>query len=180
MSFAFVSLITSNEYLPGALCLSKSLKSAYPLVILAVPEKLSTFTVNALYEAYDSVIFVPEIKSNQLKELDLLGRRDLVSTLTKIHCFNPQILKYDRICFLDADVLVLESIDGIFTNLNDPDVMMAAAPDVGWPDCFNSGVFVTRPSAELYLGLLDLNRLVGSFDGNVLHALRIQGEIKVC
>lgn len=165
MSFAFVSLITSDEYLPGAICLSKSLKSKYPLIILAVPEKLSTVTVNALYEAYDSVIFVPEIKSNQFPELDLLGRRDLNSTLTKIHCFNSQIIKYDRICFLDADILVLEDIDRIFEYLDDPEVMFAAAPDVGWPDCFNSGVFVTRPRPSLFLGLLDMKKRVGSFDG---------------
>ena len=165
MSFAFVSLITSDEYLPGAICLSKSLKSIYPLIILAVPEKLSTSTVNALYESFDSVIFVSEIKSNQFKELDLLGRRDLNSTLTKIHCFNPQIIKYDCICYLDADVLVLENIDKIFDYLKDPQVMFAAAPDVGWPDCFNSGVFVTRPSVSLFLGLVDLNKKVGSFDG---------------
>ena len=26
----------------------------------------------------------------------------------------------------------------------------SAAPDAGWPDCFNSGVFVFKPSIETY------------------------------
>jgi len=39
--------------------------------------------------------------------------------------------------FLDADTLVLDNVDELFER---PE--LAAAPDVGWPDCFNSGVFV--------------------------------------
>lgn len=27
---------------------------------------------------------------------------------------------------------------------------LSAAPDVGWPDCFNSGVFVFRPNLETF------------------------------
>ena len=26
----------------------------------------------------------------------------------------------------------------------------SAAPDAGWPDCFNSGVFVFKPSEDTY------------------------------
>ena len=45
---------------------------------------------------------------------------------------------------------------------------LSAAPDVGWPDCFNSGVFVFAPSAATYQALLDFAATVGSFDG-VMH-----------
>lgn len=41
----------------------------------------------------------------------------------------------------------------------------SAAPDVGWPDCFNSGVFVYRPSIETYSKLVDFAVQKGSFDG---------------
>lgn len=27
---------------------------------------------------------------------------------------------------------------------------LSAAPDVGWPDCFNSGVFVFRPNLDTF------------------------------
>jgi len=42
---------------------------------------------------------------------------------------------------------------------------LSAAPDVGWPDCFNSGVFVFRPSDDTYASLLQFAVTTGSFDG---------------
>ena len=42
---------------------------------------------------------------------------------------------------------------------------LSAAPDPGWPDCFNSGVFVFRPSMETYGKLLQYCTEHGSFDG---------------
>ena len=42
---------------------------------------------------------------------------------------------------------------------------LSAAPDVGWPDCFNSGVFVFRPSNDTYSSLLQFALTTGSFDG---------------
>lgn len=41
----------------------------------------------------------------------------------------------------------------------------SAAPDSGWPDCFNSGVFVFRPSLTTYNLLLQFAAEHGSFDG---------------
>lgn len=42
---------------------------------------------------------------------------------------------------------------------------LSAAPDVGWPDCFNSGVFVFTPSAETFSRLIAFAQERGSFDG---------------
>lgn len=41
----------------------------------------------------------------------------------------------------------------------------SAAPDVSWPDCFNSGVFVFRPSEQTFQDLLQFTIEQGSFDG---------------
>ncbi|KAJ3061485.1 Glycogenin-2, partial [Rhizoclosmatium hyalinum] len=63
---------------------------------------------------------------------------ELDITYTKLHVFNPHILpSYDKICFLDADTLVLKNVDHLFGVLDRVD--FAASPDVGWPDIFNSG-----------------------------------------
>ena len=40
-----------------------------------------------------------------------------------------------------------------------------AAPDAGWPDMFNSGLFVYKPSLETFRALVNLADDVGSFDG---------------
>ena len=45
---------------------------------------------------------------------------------------------------------------------------LSAAPDVGWPDCFNSGVFVFTPSQDTFRALLQLASETGSFDGKLL------------
>lgn len=55
---------------------------------------------------------------------------------------------------------VLENIDDLFDREE-----LSAAPDAGWPDCFNSGVFVFRPSLETYRDLVQFALSHGSFDG---------------
>ena len=65
--------------------------------------------------------------------------------------------------FLDADTLPLRNVDELFEREG-----FAAAPDAGWPDCFNSGVFVTEPSEFTFAELLDLASSQGSFDGILL------------
>lgn len=55
---------------------------------------------------------------------------------------------------------VLANIDDLFEREE-----LSAAPDPGWPDCFNSGVFVYQPSVETYNQLLRLASEQGSFDG---------------
>ena len=55
---------------------------------------------------------------------------------------------------------MIENIDDLFDREE-----FSAAPDAGWPDCFNSGVFVFRPSHETYRSLLHFAVTHGSFDG---------------
>lgn len=62
--------------------------------------------------------------------------------------------------FLDADTLVLRNADELFTR---PD--FSAASDIGWPDSFNSGVFVYVPNNETYRQLVDFAVTHGSYDG---------------
>lgn len=55
---------------------------------------------------------------------------------------------------------VLTNIDELFGREE-----LSAAPDAGWPDMFNSGVFVYKPSRETYMALIKLAEDEGSFDG---------------
>ena len=54
----------------------------------------------------------------------------------------------------------------------------SAAPDVGWPDCFNSGVFVFKPSEDTYNSLLQCAVTQGSFDGRCYVMLTIYSKGK--
>ncbi|KAG0318308.1 hypothetical protein BGZ99_005753 [Dissophora globulifera] len=169
---AFITLLTNNNYASGALVLAHSLRACHTSKTLAV---LVTATVSRsirdrLAQVYDAVIEIGEIDSRSTKNLALLGRPELGVTLTKIHVFNQT--QYSKVVFLDADTLVLRNIDELFDfaangSLDDPDrnTRFAAAPDAGWPDCFNSGVFVCRPKYEDYVGLIEMAGQHGTFDG---------------
>lgn len=90
----------------------------------------------------------------------LLDRPELYTTLTKLHVFD---LDVDEVVYLDADTLVVANVDKLFDYVNN--AVFAAAPDIGWPDCFNSGVFVARPSPQLFEGLVTFAKANTSFDG---------------
>jgi glycogenin len=63
----------------------------------------------------------------------LTGRKDLVLTPTKLHAF--RLVQFKKIIYLDADTLAIQPLSHLF-HLAAP---FSAAPDIGWPDCFNSG-----------------------------------------
>uniref|UniRef100_A0ABD2W1A5 glycogenin glucosyltransferase n=1 Tax=Trichogramma kaykai TaxID=54128 RepID=A0ABD2W1A5_9HYME len=79
-------------------------------------------------------------------------------TFTKLHCW--KLTQYEKCVFLDADVLVIKNSDELFERDE-----LSAAPDVGWPDCFNSGVFVYAPSEARFADLVAFANSHGSFDG---------------
>ncbi len=87
------------------------------------------------------------------------GRPDLNTALTKLHVF--RLIDYSKIIFLDADVLPLRPLSHLFNTQHD----FAAVPDVGWPDIFNSGVFVFSPGESKFNELMELVKTKGSWDG---------------
>jgi glycogenin glucosyltransferase len=111
-----------------------------------------------LNDVFDAVINVKLTDTYDTSALQLLGRPDLGVTATKVACWT--LTQYSKCVFLDADTLVLSNVDELFER---PE--FSAAPDVGWPDCFNSGVFVYVPSHDTYGKLLETLATEGSFDG---------------
>uniref|UniRef100_G3TQW8 glycogenin glucosyltransferase n=1 Tax=Loxodonta africana TaxID=9785 RepID=G3TQW8_LOXAF len=111
-----------------------------------------------LSRVFDDVIEVNLIRSADYIHLAYLKRPELGVTLTKLHCWT--LTHYSKCVFLDADTLVLSNIDELFDRRE-----LSAAPDPGWPDCFNSGVFVFQPSLETHSRLLQHAANHGSFDG---------------
>lgn len=71
---------------------------------------------------------------------------------------------FRNILFLDADMLVLQDLQSLFAPPYCGDVF-AAAPDIGWPDIFNSGLLLFQPSAATFEALLQLLGRASSFDG---------------
>lgn len=98
------------------------------------------------------------LDSKDEANLALLARPELGITFTKLHCW--RLTQYDKCIFVDADALVIKNSDELFERDE-----LSAAPDVGWPDCFNSGVFVFKPSQITFASLTSHAKLHGSFDG---------------
>lgn len=116
------------------------------------------FDRKTLETVFDEVIVVDVLDSGDSAHLTLMKRPALGVTLIKLHCWTRT--QYSKCVFMDADTLFLANIDDLFEREE-----LAPAPDPGWPDCFNSGVFVYQPSVETYNQLLRLASEQGSFDG---------------
>ncbi|BFZ55794.1 glycogenin glucosyltransferase [Savitreella phatthalungensis] len=158
---AYVTLLLNDAYLRGALVLAHSLRDAGATRELAimVTSKVSSSARSQLTQIFDNVISVESLANPQIENLNLLGRLDLRESFTKINLWRQT--QYSKVVFLDADVLVLQNIDHLF----DIPADFAAAPDVGWPDIFNSGVFLARPDSGTYGALKRLADSGVSFDG---------------
>lgn len=158
---AFVTLVTSDAYAVGAQVLAKSLKDSGTkhLIICLVTENVSSESLKNLQATFDEVRQVEALDSKDQKNLSLLGRPELGCTFTKIQVWNQ--LDLSKVVFMDADMLALKNIDELFEERDE----FSAAPDVGWPDCFNSGLFVCKPNAKTYCDLLQMAKSNGSFDG---------------
>ncbi|CAJ1082007.1 glycogenin-1b isoform X1 [Xyrichtys novacula] len=157
---AFVTLATNDSYARGAMVLGKSLRNhntSKKLVALIGPH-VSEPCQCVLKRIYDEVRVVNVLDSGDTAHLAMMKRPDLGVTFTKLHCWT--LTHYSKCVFMDADTLVLSNIDELFEREE-----LSAAPDPGWPDCFNSGVFVFRPSNETYGKLLQYCTEHGSFDG---------------
>ncbi|XP_067898709.1 glycogenin-1-like isoform X1 [Heterodontus francisci] len=156
---AFVTLATNDLYGKGALVLGTSLRNhrtTKQLVILIAPQVSNNMRV-ALGRIFDEVILVDVLDSKDSAHLAMIKRPELGVTFTKLHCWT--LTHYSKCIFMDADTLVLCNIDELFEREE-----LSAAPDPGWPDCFNTGVFVYRPSIATYSELLQCSTEKGSFD----------------
>ena len=88
-----------------------------------------------------------------------MNRWDLFSTFSKIELWKQT--QFSHIVYLDADIVTLRAPDELFRQT----APFAAVPDVGWPDCFNSGVLSLKPNMGDYYGLRALADRGISFDG---------------
>ena len=152
----------SDSYLPGAAVLAHSLRdagTAYKLAVLVTLETLSADTITQLKLLYDYLIPVERIRTPNPANLYLMGRPDLTFAFTKIALWRQT--QFRKIVYLDADVVALRALDELFAI----DAPFAAAPDIGWPDAFNSGVMVITPDMGEYWALQTMAATGDSFDG---------------
>ena len=159
-SLAYVTMVLTDSYVIGAMVLGYSLRRfTDKRMICMVTSNLSPSSLDTLSILWE-LRTVDKLDSQDKARLSLLGRPELGFTLTKLHVWNLHDQGVEKAIFLDADMLVINSIDDLFSR---PE--FAACPDAGWPDCFNSGLFVCEPREETHRALLLYAHQHGSFDG---------------
>lgn len=98
-NYAFVTLVTSDHYLPGALAVVAGLKDVHPhppaapevpfqTVCIVSPETVDINTIKHLRRAFDVVIGVEVIEGETAAGLQLLGECSAQSASTDSAQFN--------------------------------------------------------------------------------------------
>lgn len=147
-NYVFVSIITTNDYLPGLLVLYKSLiatNTAYPFLVLLTPD-ISAKTISELEKQHIPYKIISEEIENPT---DVNRNHRWFPTYSKLHIFNQT--QYDKVVYLDIDMLILRNIDELFEHEH-----MSATNAGGmlprkssWIH-INSGLFVLEPSHKLF------------------------------
>ena len=170
MNNSYISILTTDNYVFVALVLWKSLMDTqpkYPFHLLITPN-LSKETMNLLEITKIKLIKINPIKNPILN--DPSDRR--YYNYSKLNMWS--LTQFDKIVYLDADMIILHNIDELFEKKN-----MSSTNSGGWlPDKnnwkeMNSGMIVLEPSATLFehmkskVGLIE--KEVGKGDQAFLH-----------
>ncbi|CAM0135972.1 unnamed protein product [Umbelopsis sp. WA50703] len=151
MTRAYVTLVVTDNAAAGALVLAHRLRDLHDSrdpgqkLLCLVTSDVSANTHHALATVYE-VVQVDTPRSKAALNLHLLGKPIAALSLAKVEIWN--LTQYEKILYLDPDVLPLRPIDELFEFEE-----LSAAPDVGWPDWFHTGVFVANPSRSTYAAL---------------------------
>ena len=144
MKYSYVSILTTDSYAFGALALWKSLMDTqpkHPFHLLITPN-LSKETMELLETSKMKLIKITPIKNPILD--DPSDRR--YYNYSKLNMWS--LTQFEKIVYLDADMIVLHNIDELFEKKN-----MSSTNSGGWlPDKkdwkeMNSGLIVLEPSA---------------------------------
>jgi len=145
MKCCYISILTTDSYLNGALVLWKSLMSTspkYPFSLLVSPI-LSKETLDTLKKHGIHTIEIVPIKNPILD--DPKDRR--YYNYSKLNMWN--MTQYDKVVYLDADMVVLHNIDELFEKKN-----MSAVNAGGWIKKdwlqLNSGLLVLEPNSLVF------------------------------
>ena len=142
--YAYVCVLSTDNYLDGALILNENLRelnSKYELLCV-VNDRLSEESIKTLHRFGIKTKNTRAIKTNMG-----IGRWNY--TFDKLNIFS--LVEYDKIVFLDLDLLILKNIDHLF-NWDS----IAAGLDMPWHDDeFNSGVMVIEPNMDLYNDMIE-------------------------
>lgn len=183
-SHIFVTMLSDDTYLPGALTLMESTAlheeaEDIPFYVLCVRGTLSNKTMGVLrnYAASRPVQLVdvdPVIMEPTTCGKKISGPARFANTFSKVQIFDPRHYPFNtsRAVYMDADMMVVgPCITELFSARRY--ATPAFAPDLVPPDSFNTGLILFEPDAKLHAELLKFaetdvegcTQLASSYDG---------------
>lgn len=149
--FAYMTVLTNSGY-RGVEVLAKSLRlvdSKYDLFVL-VPIGMKNLLSGFDTEKYH--IRVKEVSNIELSEVD--EQSYWKETIFKIKVFDAA--EFEKIVFLDSDMVVLKNIDHLFDAPSLSAVPAGGVLHTDWANQLNSGLMVLEPNKRDYRGLCKL------------------------
>ena len=157
---AYVSVLSNNSFINGIVMLKQSLNnvnSQYPLYCI-VGSEVSQENRKVLEQIGVSIInrnpdYFEKNKKQQIQIIETLDVYGWHKAMLKLEIFN--LTEFNKIVYLDADMLVLQNIDHLF----DLPHMSAAKDMCDHSGCrgngsFNSGLLVVEPNIYEYQKIL--------------------------
>ncbi|HMB45301.1 MAG TPA: glycosyltransferase family 8 protein [Candidatus Methanoperedens sp.] len=161
----YVTLLVSDGYLPGILVLAYSLRvvgSRYPFLVIATPNISQTVFAaldkqDVKYKIVEPITYTFLVRPLSLRDSSL-GRVPKIDsrflmTYTKLRIW--ELVEFDKMVFIDGDMLVCSNIDDLF------DKQVWSAVNAGgellafrhWVD-LNSGLMVIEPDKALFSDMM--------------------------
>eukprot|EP00928_Gymnodinium_smaydae_P044265 TRINITY_DN29535_c0_g1_i1.p1 TRINITY_DN29535_c0_g1~~TRINITY_DN29535_c0_g1_i1.p1 ORF type:complete len:298 (+),score=58.30 TRINITY_DN29535_c0_g1_i1:52-894(+) len=154
---AFVSLLTSDDFLMAIQALVASLKAtgtSAPLLLLHTTQVSRGVLARLRGD--------PRVELREVEAIANPHKTDVPgwinSGFTKLRVWEQD--DFEKLVYIDADCVVLESVDELFER-----PCPAFCPDVFPPDRFNAGVMVLEPSRAVFADMLREMQRLPSHDG---------------
>jgi len=154
---AWLTAMNNDNFAVGAVHLGYVLRrlSCHADMIVLVGPAVSKAAREAMKAVGFTVNVVEPLDCNWMDRRRGISEQNLgiPGTHTRFHAWN--YTQYEKIIYLDADVMPLHNIDELFEMEGDLAATYCARPGLLDP-CFNAGLLVFRPSVDAYNGIMDL------------------------
>jgi len=167
--YSYISVLSTNDYLPGALVINKCLKltkTIFPFTVLVTPN-ISSNTISILQKNNIQIKKTDNIKNYKINST--IGDNSRWKyTFSKLNIFSQT--QFEKIVYIDLDMVITENIDHLFNKKHFSSVNSGGFVYKDWVD-LNSGLIVFLPSKELFNSLIDILQ-DGTYypsDQNILH-----------
>ncbi|XP_024965840.1 putative UDP-glucuronate:xylan alpha-glucuronosyltransferase 5 [Cynara cardunculus var. scolymus] len=151
---AYVTVLHSSEtYVCGAIALAQSIlqtNTTKDLILLA-DDSISDKALGGLKTAGWKIKLIERIRSPHARK----GAYNEYN-YSKLRIW--QLIEYDKVMFIDADLIVLKNLDEFFSY---PQISAAGNNKY----LFNSGVILVEPSLCMFNGLMEKINTLGSYNG---------------